>query len=200
MKKDRDIDYIPLKGGKIDSALLKKVCEGDLPAFEQIYYRWNKQVYAFMLKTTRSASDSEEITQEVFVRLWNMHENIDPDKNIQSLIFTIARRIAVDMYRRVGKIDMSFSDEPDEGYSMDKSPQEILEERETKLLLDIAVENMPEKQREVFTLYYHNNLSPKDIASKLGLSYENVRKHIYNGKRHLREVATLITVLFIAGN
>ena len=199
--KERDInivDRLP-KSDKADTALLKKVCEGDLSAFEQIYYRWNKQIYGFMLKTTRSVSDSEEITQEVFVRLWNMRENIDPAKNIQALIFTIARRIAVDMYRRrSGRLDVALSHEPQEGLSSDESPQEILEERETRLLLDIAIESMPERQREVFTLYYYNNLSPKEIAQKLGMSYDNVRKQIYNGKRQLREIVTII-VAFISG-
>ena len=180
------------KDDEVDAALMQKLQKGDLAAFEQIYYRWNKKVYAFMLRTTRSVSDSEEITQEVFVRLWNMRENIDPAKRIQALIFTITRRIAVDMYRRSGRLDVSAYTSPEEGLSLAKSPQEILEERETNLILDIAVENMSSRQREVFTLYYYHNLSPQDIASTLGLSYDNVRKHIYNGKRQLREIATLM--------
>lgn len=148
-----------------------------------------------MLKTTRSASDAEDITQEVFARLWKMREHIDSRKNIQSLIFTIARRIAVDMYRRSGKI--MTTTEPEEGVSIEKSPQEILEERETDLLLAIAIENMPEKQRRVFSLYYYQHLSPKQISIRLGLSYDNVRKHIYNGKQQLREIVSLMIVLLL---
>lgn len=173
--------------------------DGDMYAFEQVYYRWHKQVYAFVLKITHSTQEADDVKQEVFIRLWNMHENIDPRKSIQSLIFTIARRIAVDMYRRNGKLK-EVHDIPEDVVgenSMGESPQEILEERETALLLEIAVENMPEKQRKVFTLYYMQNLSPKEIAQQLGLSYDNVRKHIYNGKQQLREIVSLMIILLI---
>ncbi len=77
------------------------------------------------------------------------------------------------------------------------SPHEILEEQETSLMLEIAIERMPEKQRNVFTLYYRQNLSPKEIAEQLGLSYENVRKHIYNGKQQLREIIAIMTALLV---
>ena len=172
-----------------------------MSAFEQVYYRWNKQVYAFMLKTTRSVLDAEDITQEVFVRLWNMHEHIDPSKNLQSLIFTIARRIAVDMYRRSGKMPVASSENQSDNddNSMAKSPQELLEERETELLLDVAIESMPEKQRKVFCLYYRDNLSPQEISLRSGLTYDNVRKHIYNGKKQLREIVSMMVTFLLGG-
>ncbi len=150
-----------------------------------------------MLRVTRSEADSEEITQEAFVRLWNMRESIDPGRNIQALVFVIARRIAVDMYRRSGRLNVVASSEPEEGVSLERSPQEILEEREANLLLDIAVERMPQKQREVFSLYYYQNLSPMDIAARSGLSYDNVRKHIYNAKRQLRETVLLMIAMLL---
>ncbi len=166
-----------------------------MSAFEQVYYRWNKQVYAFMLKTTRSMSDAEDIVQEVFIRLWKMRNNIDPQKSIQSLIFTIARRIAVDLYRQNGKFAETLANES--GEESGRSPQEILEEQEMDLLLGIAIENMPEKQRKVFSLYYVQDLSAREIALQLGLSYDNVRKHIYNGKQQLREMVSLMILLFL---
>jgi RNA polymerase sigma-70 factor (ECF subfamily) len=190
------VDTLP-ENGKTDTLLLQRLSRGDLSAFEQIYYRWSRPVYGFMLKTTRSAFDAEDITQEVFARLWKMHEDIDPQKNIQALIFVIARRIAVDMFRRKGKIAITPADDPDGELSSGSSPQEILEERETDLLLEIAIESMPEKQRKVFGLYYFNNLSPMEISAQTGLSYDNVRKHIYNGKRHLREIISLISIFLM---
>jgi RNA polymerase sigma-70 factor (ECF subfamily) len=199
VKADNLIIDTLIKDGDVDAALVQRMRGGDAFAFEQLYYRWNKQVYAFMLKTTRSVSDAEEITQEVFVRLWNMRGSIDPEKKIQSLIFTIARRIAVDMYRRSGKLKTALPDDAGEDRALSQgwSPQEILEEHETNLLMDIAVESMPPKQREVFSLYYHHSLSPKEIAARSGLSYDNVRKHIYNGKQQLREMISFMIACLI---
>ena len=187
------------KGDVTDIALMFRMKEGDMSAFEEIYYRWNRQVYSFILKITRSVSDTEDIMQDIFIRLWKMHEQIDPQKSIQSLLFTIARRIAVDMYRRNGKFAVMQQNEPVkvEADTLGVSPHEILEEQETSLMLEIAIERMPEKQRNVFTLYYRQNLSPKEIAEQLGLSYENVRKHIYNGKQQLREIIAIMTALLV---
>jgi RNA polymerase sigma-70 factor (ECF subfamily) len=151
-----------------------------------------------MLKITHSVPDSEEITQEVFVRLWNMRESVDPERNFGALAFTIARRIAIDMYRQRGHLKVVVPDEPEDGVSGDRSPQEILEEREEALLLDIAIESMPSRQREVFSMYYYQNLSPKEIATRTGLSYDNVRRQIYNAKRDLRGVVMLISMFLLS--
>lgn len=188
----------PTRDNGIDRSLLARIREGDQHAFEQLYYRYHKPVYGFMVKATRSAADSEDIAQEVFARLWNIREKIDPERNIQALIFLIARRAAVDLYRRTGRTNAIFTDSEDEDtHSLDLSPEEILEQYETKLLLNIAIENMPRKQREVFSLYYYENLSPTEIAQRLDMSYENVRKQIWNAKKQLREIISLIVVFLL---
>ena len=184
----------------MDTSLLASIKKGDQYAFEQLYYRYHKPVYGFLVKATRSAADSEDIVQEVFARLWNMRDKIEPERNIKALIFLIARRAAVDLYRRTGRVNSIFADREDEdtlSRSVDLSPEEILEQYETKMLLNIAIESMPKKQREVFSLYFHENLSPAEIAQKLGMSYENVRKQIWNGKKQLREVVSLIVVFLL---
>uniref|UniRef100_S0DER0 Putative RNA polymerase sigma factor n=1 Tax=termite gut metagenome TaxID=433724 RepID=S0DER0_9ZZZZ len=187
--------------GRADTSLLQRVKEGDQRAFEQVYYRWYKPVYGFMLKTTRSNEDAQDIAQEVFARIWKMREKIEPNGNIQALIFVIARRAAVDLYRRAGRMNAVFADErqtEDLPLSTELSPEEILEAHETQLLLQIAIDSMPARQREVFSLHYYENLSPAEIAQRLGMSYENVRKQIWNGKRQLRDVISLM-IVFLMG-
>lgn len=165
-----------------------------------LYSRYYKPVYTFMLQTVRSRHDAEDIAQETFAHLWNMREKIDPSRNIAALIFVIARRAAVDLYRRAGRSAVSYTDQAqDEVLCSGLSPEELLENTETKLLLDIAIERMPARQREVFSLHYRDSLSAAEIAERLGLSYENVRKHIYNGKQQLREVITAMLVFLLLG-
>lgn len=88
------------EGSATDAVLLQGVREGNVSAFEQIYYRWYGPLYGFVFNATDSVFDTERIAQEVFVRLWNMGRNIDTETDIRSLIFTIAYRTAVDIYRR----------------------------------------------------------------------------------------------------
>jgi RNA polymerase sigma-70 factor (ECF subfamily) len=190
-------DVLP-RNARTDTQLLERTAGGDEAAFEQIYYRWHKPLHNFMLRAIHSPADAEDIVQDTFAKLWMMREKIDPSKNIQSLIFVIARRAAIDLYRRTGRITRHTADEMGAlpNLSLDHSPQEIIEARETELLLQIAVMNMPDRQREVFSLYYYDHLSLAEIATRMELSYENVRKHVYNAKRQLRDLISLI-VLFL---
>jgi RNA polymerase sigma-70 factor (ECF subfamily) len=188
-------DAPSVRNDSIDISLLARIREGDSRAFEQLYYRYRKPIYTFIFKTIRSKADSEDITQEAFVRLWNMREKIQPERNISALLFVLARRAAVDLYRRTGRMNMTFTvTEEGVDFSHGPSPEEMLEQYETKLLLDIAIENMPRKQREVFSLYFNEHLSPAEIAQRLNMSYENARKQIWNGKKQLREVISLMAV------
>jgi RNA polymerase sigma-70 factor (ECF subfamily) len=151
-----------------------------------------------MLRTTRSNEDAEDIAQESFARLWKMRDRIDPDGNIQALIFVIARRAAVDHYRRSERSGSIFNSEKTATeLPLDSSPEDILEATETRLLLQLAIENMPRKQREVFALHYYDNLTPAEIAARLGLSYENARKQIWRAKQQLREVVTMMGILLL---
>jgi RNA polymerase sigma-70 factor (ECF subfamily) len=193
-----------LADNRTDSNLLRKVRDGDPHAFEKLYYRYYRSVFGFVFKATRSKIETEDIVQDVFARLWGMRAGIEPDKNFKALLFTMVRRAAIDLYRRTGRTHAIFAEEyPKTDISLDFSPEDILEHRETKLLLQLAIENMPRKQRQIFSLHYDDNLSPTEIAGRLGLSYDNVRKQIYNGKRKLRESispAFPITVAVAAGS
>lgn len=197
IKDDTTIIETLSEDSRADVALILRVKGGDAAAFEHTYYRWYRPLYGFMFKVTRSRSDSEDITQEVFARFWTMRHTLDPHKSVQALLFTIALRIAIDMYRRKGKISKVPQGEPEKERSTEPTPQEIMEEQETAILLNIAIESMPDKQRKIFSMHYFENMSPKEIALQTGLSYDNVRKHIYNGKRHLQEIVTCVMVFLL---
>jgi len=187
----------PLQGNdQADQTLLTRLIEGDESAFEQIYLRWHKPVFLLMLKITRSEVEAEDIAQDVFTHLWSIREKIDPSKNIKALLFIIARRSAINLSRRAG-LHGDYIAEVDLSPGLDADPAELLEAQETGLLMQIAIENMPAKQRSVFSLYYNENLTSSEIATRLGLTQENVRKHIYNGKKYIQGIITLITLLFL---
>jgi RNA polymerase sigma-70 factor (ECF subfamily) len=191
---------LPANDG-VDVNIIQKMIGGDEHALGELYSRYYKPLFGFMFKITRSREDAEDIVQDVFVRMWNMRARLDAGKNIKALMFVMARRAAVDLYRRTGRTDaVSYTDPSHEGdLSTDISPAEILEDIETKLIIDIAIDGMPAKQREVFTLHYHDNLTPEEIAQRLGLTYDNVRKHIYNGKKQLRDMFAFIFAFIFFG-
>lgn len=175
---------------KADYSLLKRVRDGDCSAFEKLYLRYYKSVYGFISHVLHSSADVEDIIQDTFARLWSMRESINPELSVKSLIFKMVRCAVIDLWRHTERTTVIFADKEPEDNNMsgNVSPEDILDAHETKLLLDIAIAHMPPRQREIFLLHVNENLSPAEIASRLDLSYDNVRKQIYNGKRDLREM------------
>lgn len=197
----------PLKNGMAESKvlpdndnadidLLTRLKNGDESAFKQIYLKWHKPIYLLMFKIMRSEPDAEDVAQDVFAHLWSMREKIEPSKNIKALLFIIARRSAINLSRRAG-LHLDYLSEVDVSPKLDINPAELLEARETALLMQIAIEKMSARQRQVFSLYYNENLTSSEIASRLGLTQENVRKHIYNGKKDIQRIIAMITLLFL---
>lgn len=190
-----------LANNAVDSGLLDQIRQDDEQAFGRLYARYHKPLLSFVQKIVRTKSDAEDLVQEVFMTLWNRRQTLDPQRNVGALIFVIARRAAVDYYRRAEREGGTVRAEIQETVeSIDLSPQQLLEQNETRMLLDIAIARMSRRQREIFSLYYYDHLSPEQIAVHRGLSYENVRKQIYTAKKYLREIITLIALFLSLEN
>lgn len=182
-------------GTDVNSTVLEKFMNGDPLAFEKIYVRWRKPLYSFLYRLVRSAQDAEDITQDVFTSLWNTRERIDPSKNIKTYIFLLARQSAIRLIYRRGLHGSYLTEyEPMEA---SHDSHDILVAKQTRLLMDIAIERMPAKQREVFTLHYKESLGNEEIARQLGISENSVRQHIHNAKKHIQDVLLFMMLFFL---
>ena len=89
-------------------ALLK---EGSYEAFSDLYMHYANKLYSFALVQTRNSALSEDIVQETFLKLWNTRGQLDCYGNVHALLFTIARNLIIDGFRKqIRQID--FEDYP----------------------------------------------------------------------------------------
>lgn len=164
---------------------------GDYDAFEKIYVSYARPLTRFILKLTGSPETAEEVTQETFIALWEQRETLDPSRKLKSYLFVIARRAA---FRRIFRKNI-FDDYPEVGdlalLSDNLQPEDIIEAKETMLLIDIAVENMPALRRSVFMLF-RDGKTAQEIADQLGISKDNVITHISRARKDIRELVALI--------
>lgn len=192
-----NVDYIEMmQGTDMNRTILEEFKNGDPLAFEKIYVRWRKPLYSFLYRLVRSGQDAEDITQDVFTNLWNSRERIDTSKNIKTYIFLLARQSAIRLiYRR--QLHGSYLTEYDPIEASHDS-HDILVAEQTKLLMEIAVDRMPPRQREIFNFRYKDNLDNEEIARRLGISENNVRQHIHNAKKYIQELLLIMTAVFIS--
>jgi RNA polymerase sigma factor (sigma-70 family) len=140
---------------------------------------------SFFVRRVRSLAEAEDMTQELFVRLArsDLHSIEMPER----YIFTMATNLVRDraLYeRRQYNLKEDYGRQP--GYGIDLiDPQRLAEGQEMLMQLKAALNELPERTRDIFILYRVENIALKTIASQFGISVSAVEKHVRRGMRYL---------------
>lgn len=172
--------------------------DGDHRAYEQLYYHYSSSIRRFLLTLTRSEELADDITQEVFVAVWEKREQLDPARNIRTYLYTIARNTTMNYFNREKIRDKYYRSILPET-EQDAGSDELLIAKETDLLIRIAVSRMPALRRRVFELSRYEGWSNERIAQELDMSKSNVYDHIYQATKDIKEILSLFILLFISG-
>ena len=170
----------------IHSNILRLLREGDEKAFEYIFQSYYNQIYTFVLNTLFDKTFAEDITQSVFIALWEKREMIDPEANIASLLYTIARN---HVYRQTEQLLLKYKYVQLQQENMEESTdiEEDVNNRFLENILSEFIEKLPSERRRIFLLSRKENLSNKEIASRLNISEKTVETQIRRSLIFLRE-------------
>jgi RNA polymerase sigma-70 factor (ECF subfamily) len=150
----------------------------DIEAFETIFKYYGPKVRAYMAKLARDGQAAEELMQETMLAVWNKAEQFDPTRgNVSSWIFTIARNLRIDAFRREKRPAFDPSDPafvPD-----DVPPADVeFEGRQEADRLRRAMETLPPEQLELLKMSFYREASHSTIAAELGLPMGTVKSRI----------------------
>lgn len=185
----------------IEERLISALKLGSGKAFDSIYQMYSKRLYAYCLQFTKSPEESEEIVQDVFVKLWQNLTLIRQNETLRSLLFIMAKHQLINAYR--SKVNHpvyeEFIDYKDTLSVEDAHTR--LEYNEFKQAFQKAIDSLPDTQRKVISLSRIHQLSNKEIAEKLSLSEQTVKNQISLGlkvlKEKLNKILWIILLLFI---
>ncbi|MCL2561422.1 MAG: sigma-70 family RNA polymerase sigma factor [Rikenellaceae bacterium] len=165
---------------------MSKLKLGDESAFTHIYTRWGKPLLKFIENIIGTRVDAECICQEAFVKLWVTRDSIDPDKNIKTYIFLIAKQLTLNLIRD-RKRNKEFV--PNLGINSYShiSTEIIAETTELELLTEYAISKLPPRMREIYSMYYFDNLSYEQIASLQDTNTNNIKAQIHKARTKLRK-------------
>lgn len=170
-----------------DSQLMEQVRAGDEAAFEQIYHRHERRVYGFLWGRVQDDALAADLTQETFARLWRARDSWQTSGSVAGYLLLTARTLLIDEHRRREVRNSWKQDVEAAPRASSPSPERVLERQETAERLNAAVDALPERTREVFTLKRDANLSYHEIAVLLGISRNTVGVHMYRALKQLRE-------------
>ena len=177
----------------IDHALMSSVAKGDQRAFRQLVERHQNAVVGTVTKMLGNASDSEDIAQMVFIRIWKHAGNYKPDNKFTTYLYTIVRNLVYnESRRRSRKRTISTDQREDEQhlhYPDDPAyqPDATLLDKELRAEIDAAIESLPETQRLAVILRRYENLPYEEIAEVLDTSVSSVKSLLFRARTTLRE-------------
>jgi len=178
-----------------DQNIIKKLDEA---SFEVLFKSHFKGLCWFAVKYVKDLDTAKEIVQDAFINLWEKRESIDLSKPVKSYLSTIIYNRSLNYLRdnkKFNKDILSFENiSPDEGYQQ----TDRLVEAEISNKINIAIEELPEKCREIFKLSRFENLKYQEIADKLQISVKTVEAQMSKALQHMRtKLVDYITIMII---
>lgn len=178
-----------------ESSLIKQVIEGSEQAFNKVYKQYAPRLYGFCYQWTKSREDAEEIVQETFIKLWATRNNISNRNSLKPLLFTIAHRQIIDLFRQRVR-SVTFED-----YLIVKDSlqdmSDTLEYEQYMEIVEHSLQFLPQNQQRIFRMSKLESVPYEEIAKRLNLSVKTIKNESSLGTRTLHDIVTRV-IKFVA--
>lgn len=186
-----------------EEELLSLLTEGDRLAFQQLYIAHYRSIFSHALKFTKSTDLAEDITQDVFLKIWESKEMLGGVRHFRSYLLAVCKNMTLNLLARASR-EASIMDQIVYGakqFHRDSETQ--LEQQEYEKLLHEAIEQLPPQRRVIFRLCKIDGKSYEEVATRMGISTGTVNDHIVKGTRAVKEYLrrhniTLLRLIFMA--
>jgi len=182
--------------------LLEKVLMGDGAAFNEIYHRYRLKVHGYAYRFTRCREEAEELTQDVFVRLWENRSKIDPAKNFDAFLYTLIRNNFLEALRKKARATAfrieTIRDEP-----FCNSVDDYIGFKECQHVSGHAIENLSPQVRVAYLLSREQGRSHEEISMQMGISKNTVSNHLKQSLKIFRKCfkvyspETILSLIFL---
>ncbi len=168
--------------------LFLKVKNQDPEAYGQFYDLYVKRIYRFIYFKVNSVSDSQDITSEVFLKLWQYIREGKEIKNLNAFIYIVARNLVIDFYRQRHQDSLSIND--DKAPDIADSRSDMLKEQMVDSDLQSTIkglDRLKDEYKEAIILKYFDELSISEIAEILNKSKGAVRVLLHRALKALKD-------------
>jgi len=161
-----------------EKEILRRVSEGDQRSFTLLFDLYYQNLGIYIYKITESREITEEIIQDVFIKIWEKRDELTSIDSFKAYLFVLSKNKTLDYLRKIAKArvrQLALQQEIEEdSYEIDNlSPLE-----EYSLIIEETVSQLPPQQQKVYHLSRHEKLKYEEIAVQMGISKETVKKHM----------------------
>jgi len=194
MKEDNNNEIIsPTKAE--DMILITRALEGEQGAYEKLMKKYYQLIHNLIFRMVFRKEDVEDLVQESFIKAFNSLEKFDTQYAFSTWLFKIATNNCIDYLRKkklsTFSIDKDFSsDDDDMKFEIPDSnyiPDTGIIDAERKVMIEKAIDSLPEKYKRVIILRHSEDMDYEEIAVKLKLPLGTVKAHIFRGRELLNK-------------
>jgi len=161
-----------------EKLLVKELIQGNERAFRKIYDTYRDPIYGYGLTLLKSRILTEELVQEVFIKLWAVRASLDVSKSIKAFLFTMTRNMAFNVLKKAAR-DIKLQQEllahlP----SAHNHTETAIREAELDQIKQQAVASLSPKRRLIFEMSRNEGMSYEDISLELGISPHTVKSQM----------------------
>lgn len=179
---------------QLTNTVIESLQGGSHQAFETIFLKYFPKVKYYINGYVKSIDVAEELTQNIFLKIWENHDSLvittKGERSFDSYIYTIAYRQTIDYIRSRQVRESFYNDQMLLHPDLVNSEDEYITE-ETMLLVEMEIENMPEKQRIIYKMSRNQGIPNDKIAEELDISKRTVENQLSLAMKKIRNILSL---------
>jgi RNA polymerase sigma-70 factor (ECF subfamily) len=179
-----------------ENTLIEGMARGDQKAFREFVERYKKKVYYLALDMAGNPVDAEDISQEVFLKVFRSFATFRKGAKLGSWLYRVTYNASIDHLRRKGNVPEPVGDDVLDSLSQGstglpsmpvKDPAQSAESNQLQDRIARALEKVSPQEKAVFLLRHYDDFMLKDIAAALGLSVGSVKSYLFRAVRKIQK-------------
>ena len=168
--------------------IIKKIREGDIKAFEQVFRLYYSPLSLYAFSITGSNNAAEEIVQDLFYTIWKEREKLQILRSLKSYLYGAVRNEAL-QYCEHNQVKERHRQHVLSGKSevAEATPHDTLEYKELKEVIDRTLMQLPDRRRAIFRMHRFEGMKYKEIADQLSLSVKTIEAEMTKTYQTLRK-------------
>lgn len=170
---------------KTDEELVSLCLNGDTSAFEEIVSRYKKLVYSVVYKMIPDREEVNDVSQEVFIRIYRSLDKYNPEYKMSTWIVKITTNLCLDTLRKKKQDTVSLDDAIGVSSSIDTPEEALIKDQRTQLIKN-AIDELPQKYKILITLFHSNGLSYEEMTKVLNEPMSIIKNRLYRARLMLK--------------
>ena len=171
---------------EIDRETILLMSKGDKKAYETMFRRFYPKVHRFVAMLLKNKDDADDVCQLIFLKIWNKREKFTDVRDFDSYLFILTKYTVINYISSRNVMPIDIDSLPDR-YSNESSPFDDVVAKDTQLLIDMVVENMPQQRQMIYRMSREQHLKNEEIALQLGIQKKTVKNHLNLANKEIKK-------------